>query len=587
MKTTQTILIGSPLLGHEAAFLRTLCADLVGFDVLIIANFVVGSNRQIDFLVVTPTNAVLIELKNYRYPVFGQMNGAWSVGDAAGNITPDPRFNPWAQTLEESFALSDLLKRDQRRKQTAPLPNGGYYKLYHAFVCFYPEIVAGSQVTRGDNRVRIRPYADVLDAIKAERVAGWSIAEWEVVARRALGVSPVTLKAAVDPRVLAGHAHLTGYRLRLETTLSTGLAPMLESDGDARAGLDVICALQGPQHYLLHGPSGSAKTFHLHHLALALAADTREMPFLVEAKRYRGGDFGPYLRQSIAPFFAGDPAVLLAALEDTGRAPVLIIDALNECASGQREDLLRGALAFALRYDARIVLTAQDPTTPLAGVQAEPIALALPRKAHKRRIYAYHAGIEATPDLDRLCAGFETAYDLVLAGRCHATSNAPATRAELYDRYVAMALPVANAFTAAALLRHIAGQMHERLAIALTRRTYDELAERFLTQNDAKLSVLDALSETRLIELSADTFSFEHELLLTYIEAEHLRRTMPDIDVLARELAKPRSAQLIEFILPRITAPDERVRLIAGIQDTHDPPTDRLRRFRRRCAGDA
>ncbi|HEY4438802.1 MAG TPA: nuclease-related domain-containing protein, partial [Candidatus Elarobacter sp.] len=141
MKSNQTILIGSPLLGREAAFLRTLCADLAGLNVLIIANFVVRSSRQIDFLVVTPTNAVLIELKNYRFPVFGQMNGVWSVSDAAGNATPDPRFNPWAQTLEESYALSDELKRDQSRKRTAPQPNGGYYKLFRAFVCFYPEIV--------------------------------------------------------------------------------------------------------------------------------------------------------------------------------------------------------------------------------------------------------------------------------------------------------------------------------------------------------------------------------------------------------------------------------------------------------------
>ncbi|HEY4433127.1 MAG TPA: hypothetical protein VGM99_01890, partial [Candidatus Cybelea sp.] len=317
----------------------------------------------------------------------------------------------------------------------------------------------------------------------------------------------------------------------------------------------------------MHGPTGSAKTFHLHHLTLALAADTREMPFLVEAKRYRGGDFAPFLRQSIAPFFAGDLTVLLAAIEDTGRAPVLLIDALNECASVHRDELVRGALAFALRYDARIVLTAQDSSTPLAGLKTEPVALALPRDVQKRRIYAYHAGIEPTPDLDVLCAGFETAYDLVLAGRCHATGNPPGTRAELYDRYVASALPATNTFMAAALLRHIAGEMHGRLAIALTRRTYEDLGERFLTQNDAKISVLDAVAETRLIDLSADSFSFEHELLLTYLEAEHMRRATPDIDALAVELAKLRNAHLVEFILPRINVPDERARIIAGIQD--------------------
>jgi hypothetical protein len=582
MKTTQIILIGSPLLGNEAAFLRMLCTDLAGLDVTIIANFVVGS-RQIDFLVVTPTNAVLIELKNYHHPVFGEMNGAWTVRDAAGNVVPEPRFNLWQQTLEESFALSDAMKHDARRQQTAPLSKGGYYKFYRTFLCFYPEIYPGSKVTRGDHRVRVRGYADVLDAIKTEVVSGWSIPEWEAFAKRSLGVSAVTLEAAVNPRVLAGHAHLAGYRARMETTLGAGLAPMLESEGGARSGLDVIGALQGQQHNLLHGPSGSTKTFHLHHLALTLAAGTREMPFLVEAKRYRGGDFGPWLRQSIAPFFASDPTILLAALEDTGRAPVLLIDALNECASGLRDDLLHGALAFALRYDARIVLTTQDSTTPLAGLQAEPIALELPRNAQKRRIYAYHAGIEPTADLDILCAGFETAYDLAIAGRCHAAGSPPGSRAELYDRYVAMSLPKTNAFTAAALLRHIAGNMHETLSIALTRRTYEEVAERFLTENDANIALLDAVSETRLIDLTADSFSFEHELLLTYLEAEYLLRKTPDIDTLAEELAKPRNAYLIEFILPRIAAPTERARLIAVVKD----PTLLERIFFGECGTDA
>ena len=566
MKRTPTILIGSPLLGNEAAFLRTLCSDLAGLDALIVANFVVGS-RQIDFLVVTPTNAVLIELKNYRHPVFGQMNGEWSVRDAAGNVTPDPRHNAWRQTLEESLALSDAMKRDQRLKQTAPSPKGGYYRLYSAFLSFYPEIPAGSQVTRGDKRARVRGYAEVLDAIKNEVVVGWSITQWVAFARRALSVSAATLEAAVNPRVLAAHAHLTGYRTRLDLALRTGLAPLLESDDGERSGLDVIRALQGQQHYLLHGPTGSAKTFHLHHLALAMSTGAYEMPFLLEAKRYQGGDFGQYLRQSIAPFFAGDPTLLLAALEDAGRAPVLLIDALNECASARRDDLLRGALAFALRYDARIVVTAQDLTTPLAGVQAELVGLNLPRDGQKRAIYAYHASIEATPDLDELCSAFENAYDLVLAGRCHSMGNPPATRAELYDRYVAAALPRANQFMAAALLRYIAGQMNDRLAIALTRRTFEELADRFLAKNDAKPSMLDALAETRLIDLSADSFSFEHELLLTYLKAEHLRRTSPDVDMLADELAKPRNAHLVEFILPRITSRDECSRLIACVTD--------------------
>ena len=566
MKTTPTILIGQPLHDqHEAAFLRTLCTDLAGLDALIIANFVVDS-RQIDFVVVTPTNAVLIELKNYRGAVFGDRNGDWSVRDLSGNVVPDGAHNLYAQTVRESYALSDAMRADQIRTRSAPAAaQGRFYNLYSTHLCFYPDIPAGSDITRGDRKARISGYADVLATITDKTIVGWSMSEWEAFAKRTLRVTPATLEAAVDTRVLAAHAALTAYRVRLESILGTNLAPMLESDGDAHSGADVIRALQGPHHYLLHGPSGSAKTFHLTHLAIATAAETNEIPFPLDAKRYRGGEFRAYLRQALSPFCSDDTEVLLAAIKDAGRTPLVLIDALNECPESLRNDLLHAAQAFALRYDARIVITAQSADTSLAGLHAQPVALALPRKSQKRQIYAFHAGIEPTPAIESFCVGFETAYDLQLAGSCHAMGFAPAVRADLYDRYVTSSLPEDSAFVAGALLRHIAGHMREKLSVALSRRTFDELSERFLIANEAKISLLDALAATRLIKLTSDSFSFEHELLLTYLQAEQLRRTDHDMTALAVELAKPRNAHLIEFILPRVGNEGERDALIAAV----------------------
>ena len=80
MKPTNALLIGGPLSGQEARFLRTLYADLVPVGGLILANFHVGS-RQIDFVVVTDLMAAILELKHLPEPALGQQNGYWFVED--------------------------------------------------------------------------------------------------------------------------------------------------------------------------------------------------------------------------------------------------------------------------------------------------------------------------------------------------------------------------------------------------------------------------------------------------------------------------------------------------------------------------
>src|SRR5437867_2692433 len=76
MKPTTTILIGAPLSGDEAHVLQVLHADLEGIGALILANFNTPK-RQIDFVVITPSYAALLELKDFQRPIFGEQNGVW------------------------------------------------------------------------------------------------------------------------------------------------------------------------------------------------------------------------------------------------------------------------------------------------------------------------------------------------------------------------------------------------------------------------------------------------------------------------------------------------------------------------------
>ncbi|AQW30097.1 nuclease-related domain-containing protein [Ralstonia syzygii subsp. celebesensis] len=73
-------------LGHvieeptELRFLKRLRAGLEAKAVpsIVLANFYVGRARtQVDFVVATEKGATVIEVKGYRYPVEGGVNGAW------------------------------------------------------------------------------------------------------------------------------------------------------------------------------------------------------------------------------------------------------------------------------------------------------------------------------------------------------------------------------------------------------------------------------------------------------------------------------------------------------------------------------
>jgi hypothetical protein len=97
MKPTIELLIGAPLTGSEAAFLRQLCSDLsVSAEFLILANFEVpppAASRQIDFVVVGAHRAELVELKAITGPIVGGENGPWKMTPKHLLTTPTVNYS--------------------------------------------------------------------------------------------------------------------------------------------------------------------------------------------------------------------------------------------------------------------------------------------------------------------------------------------------------------------------------------------------------------------------------------------------------------------------------------------------------------
>jgi hypothetical protein len=142
------IMIGAPVAGAEAMVLRQICRDIGSIDVLVLVNFEVN-HRQIDFLIVTNNYAAIIELKCFRGPVFGDINGDWFLEDFSRQKKLYVGGNPWQQALGEKFALSDTMAAFQANHPNAPQPLGrAFYSEFDAFVCVYPEMIRNCVASR-------------------------------------------------------------------------------------------------------------------------------------------------------------------------------------------------------------------------------------------------------------------------------------------------------------------------------------------------------------------------------------------------------------------------------------------------------
>jgi len=131
-------------------------------------------------------------------------------------------------------------------------------------------------VTKGEFKVRVLGCMDMFATIDAGGPpTSWSFQEWERFAAEHLNLQPTSAESATDAGTRHDETVLAGYRERVRSVLGSDLPPLLPESGDVLRGPRPIHRLSEPRNYLLCGPTGVAKTFHLHHLALA--ADARRM----------------------------------------------------------------------------------------------------------------------------------------------------------------------------------------------------------------------------------------------------------------------------------------------------------------------
>ena len=196
------VLCGAPIENvTERALMRRLLHDLElqGAEGLVLVNFQAGRNSvQIDAVVALARCACVVEIKGYKLPVHGQLNGRWSQTLPDGGTRVLSARNPYVQALRAKFAVFDELgpllflpqqQQQQQQRPARPCVSG--------MVCFFPSPPPGSSIPEGDFKASIGGYDDLLSLCRHVSSRAVPLSVWEKFACK-LGLS----EHAGDHRVL-------------------------------------------------------------------------------------------------------------------------------------------------------------------------------------------------------------------------------------------------------------------------------------------------------------------------------------------------------------------------------------------------
>jgi hypothetical protein len=169
----------------EQRLLTRLVADLEseGIEALLLANFQVGyKHLQIDLVVATTKFACVVEIKGYKHPVQGQLNGPWTLAMQNGEFKSLGKKNPYCQARDARFAILDELRLRLVDDTDRWRPS------ISGIACLFPAPVEGSEIPPGDFKADIGGYEKLLSHCRRAHPRAVQLAEWMRIANE-LGLS--------------------------------------------------------------------------------------------------------------------------------------------------------------------------------------------------------------------------------------------------------------------------------------------------------------------------------------------------------------------------------------------------------------
>lgn len=508
------------------------------------------SGRQIDIAIFTEKSTLVVEVKGYVHPVRGGPNGPW---EQVGPYGTRKIGNAYNQALNAKNSLRDEIQRDI---QVEGYPN--------SLIVITPGIPRASSITT-NFKVGIAELAQIAHELDRPSDALLTQGQCESLAKR-LGLEEIgSAKAAIDEELLDAERIFKSYADSFRGFHSPSAAALIPDQyivGDVRVSPQEVQSLVNTvgSGIQIQGPSGCGKTL----LATSCAVSCLKagcMPLFVAGGDF-DGDFKALLDKEATLLGLHSAIRIIKAARLLSKRLVIFLDGYNECRDDLKVTLTRSLRAFALRYDAGIVLSTQQDIERPELLITQTVIVNRPSDELKATI-AKISQDNANDNLRGLLRAADSGFEAALIGQVGMAMPHGASKFGLFDTYVRSRLGPA-ASEGIRILTSFAETLIHRTSFSLTVRDFDRLFDGTIP---AHLG-LQQLVRAKLLHIRGDRISFVHELFFSAFAAEAvIRSARGDVSRICTALESPRFFSSKVLILGAIDDEDLLGAVVHSLKD--------------------
>lgn len=495
------------------------------------------SGKQIDLIVVTETEIVLIEVKGHRQPLRGSVDGSWKLKTSSGGWKPVANF--YQQTLKAMHALKDSMYEYNKKMISYPV----------AALVFVPDIPQGSSVPPSDEKVKVGGI-DLIEALfSSSNKVCWGLDIWHTFLQEYNLTRVNSINEAFNEKLAICSANLIEYEKNFLREYCSDIGSLIpvghNIDGVSSGSLDIH---ELAKNYSMHivGPSGCGKSL----IIKSLAAEYIRcgiVPIIIEAK-YFDSNFQDLIDDEISLLGIESFSCLYDMCASLNRRIVFIIDGLNECSSSKQSRLIRYITEATSKHQADIVITSQAREGDLRELPLSVVEIFRPTLDEKMAI-AFGNSQKAVPSgVLELLIATDSCLEASIVGNLEIPNIHEMNRFSIFDIYIRNLLGEQSQ-EGIRLLSELALYFSKHIVFSVSTMEYD----RILAEEPTSAALLNVLISKNLIKKLGDRFSFGHELFFNAFVVEGLiRQSGEDADQIISALSLPKHCNHKKLIIGSI-----------------------------------